>query len=39
MVKTTFFNGIKHPDIGILRGGKVEIVREFGYADYKARLA
>lgn len=39
MVKTTFFNGIQHPDIGILRDGKVEIVREFSYVDYKARLA
>jgi carboxynorspermidine decarboxylase len=39
MVKTSFFNGIQHPAIGILRNGKTEIVREFGYADYKGRLA
>jgi len=40
MVKTTFFNGIKHPDIGIRRkSGEIEIVREFNYEDYKNRLA
>jgi carboxynorspermidine decarboxylase len=39
MVKTTFFNGVRHPDIGILRNGKIEIVREFNYMDYKNRLA
>ncbi|HSR87797.1 MAG TPA: carboxynorspermidine decarboxylase [Pontiella sp.] len=39
MVKTTFFNGIQHPAIGILRDGKVETVREFSYQDYKHRLS
>ncbi|MBN2163058.1 MAG: carboxynorspermidine decarboxylase [Pontiellaceae bacterium] len=39
MVKTTFFNGIQHPDIAILRNGKIEVIRRFDYADYKARLA
>lgn len=39
MVKTSFFNGIQHPAIGILRNGNVEIVREFDYRDYKGRLA
>ena len=39
MVKTTFFNGIRHPDIGIKRDGKIEIVRTFNYDDYKGRLA
>ncbi len=39
MVKTTFFNGIQHPDIAILRNGKIDVVREFGYEDYKNRLA
>jgi carboxynorspermidine decarboxylase len=38
MVKTTFFNGIAHPDIGIKRGDKIEIVRCFDYVDYKGRL-
>jgi carboxynorspermidine decarboxylase len=39
MVKTTFFNGIQHPDIGIIRNGEVEITRSFNYEDYKGRLA
>lgn len=39
MVKTTFFNGIQHPSIAIKRGGKIEIVREFSYEDYKNRLS
>jgi carboxynorspermidine decarboxylase len=39
MVKTTFFNGVRHPDIAIRRNGKIEIIREFRYADYKRRLA
>jgi len=38
MVKTTFFNGIQHPDIAILRDEKTEVVRRFGYMDYKNRL-
>jgi carboxynorspermidine decarboxylase len=39
MVKTTFFNGIQHPDIAIQRGDELEVVRTFGYADYKQRLS
>jgi carboxynorspermidine decarboxylase len=39
MVKTTMFNGIKHPSIAIQRGNDVEIVREFHYEDYKNRLS
>ncbi|HNX53831.1 MAG TPA: carboxynorspermidine decarboxylase [Pontiellaceae bacterium] len=39
MVKTTMFNGIKHPSIAIQRGDNVEIVREFHYEDYKNRLS
>ena len=40
MVKTTTFNGVKHPDI-ILQGehGSLETIREFGYADFRDRLA
>ncbi|MEO0894941.1 MAG: carboxynorspermidine decarboxylase [Bacteroidota bacterium] len=39
-VKTTMFNGIKHPSLGILKkGGIFELVREFGYEDYKNRLS
>lgn len=39
MVKTTFFNGIRHPDIAIQRGDQIETVRRFSYGDYKHRLA
>ena len=40
MVKTTMFNGVRHPDICILReDGNLEIVRRFGYEDYKAKLS
>ncbi len=40
MVKTTTFNGVKHPSIGVLReDGGFEMVREFGYEDFKARLS
>ena len=39
MVKTTFFNGIQHPDIAILRDGKIDVIRRFGYEDFKNRLA
>lgn len=38
IVKTTMFNGVKHPSIGILReDGSFDVVREFTYADFKAR--
>lgn len=40
MVKTTFFNGVEHPGIGILReDGSFELVREFNYQDFKNRLS
>ncbi len=40
MVKTTTFNGVKHPPIALLRNdGTVETVREFGYADFRDRLS
>lgn len=39
MVKTTMFNGITHPALGMLhQDGKFEILREFGYDDYKNRM-
>ncbi len=39
MVKATTFNGIQLPAIAILRkDGTIEIVREFGYEDFKGRL-
>lgn len=38
-VKTTMFNGINHPSIALLHnGGKLEILREFGFEDYKNRM-
>jgi carboxynorspermidine decarboxylase len=38
-VKTTMFNGVKHPSIGMLHeDGKLEILRDFGYSDYKNRM-
>ncbi len=40
MVKTTFFNGVEHPAIAILReDGAVDIVRQFNYEDFKSRLS
>lgn len=40
MVKTTMFNGVSHPSIAIAHtNGEVEIVRRFGYEDYKNRMS
>jgi len=40
MVKTTTFNGVHHPSIGIwTNAGKFRLLREFGYSDYKNRLS
>lgn len=40
MVKNNTFNGVNLPSIGIIRkNGDLEIVKEFGYADYKTRLS
>lgn len=40
MVKTTTFNGVHHPSIGIWTSeGKFKLIREFGYEDYKNRLS
>ena len=40
MVKTTMFNGVHHPSIAIVhRDGSREIVRDFGYEDYKNRMS
>src|SRR5699024_4377211 len=39
MVKTNTFNGMRLPDIVLERAdGSCEIVREFGYEDFKMRL-
>ncbi len=40
MVKTTTFNGVTHPSIAILRpDGKLDVIRKFGYKDYRNRLS
>ena len=40
MVKTTMFNGVKHPPIVLQHAdGRLETLREFGYEDFKNRLA
>ena len=40
MVKTTMFNGVSHPSIGIwTKNNEFRLVREFGYEDYKMRLS
>ncbi len=38
-VKTNLFNGITHPSIGLLKvDNSLEILRKFGYEDYKNRM-
>ena len=41
MVKTTMFNGVKHPDIVRIdsTSGTWDLVRRFDYADYRNRLS
>ncbi|MFT2089990.1 carboxynorspermidine decarboxylase [Paraglaciecola sp. 2405UD69-4] len=40
MVKTTFFNGVEHPSIGLLRKDRsFELVRTFNYDDFKNKLS
>jgi len=40
MVKTTTFNGVHHPSIGIwTKDGKFRLIKEFSYSDYKNRLS
>lgn len=40
MVKTTMFNGISHPSIAIYtQDGELNVVRRFGYEDYKNRMS
>lgn len=40
MVKTTFFNGVKHPSIAIWKeDGNLILLRQFGYEDYKGKLS
>ena len=38
-VKTNTFNGVTHPSIYIKRmDGTMELLREFGYSDYRQRM-
>lgn len=40
MVKTTTFNGVKHPPIALQHeDGRIEIIREFSYEDFRDRLS
>ncbi|MEG2337279.1 MAG: carboxynorspermidine decarboxylase [Bacteroidales bacterium] len=39
MVKTSMFNGVKHPAICIAKEGEAIYVKEFLYTDYKQRLS
>ena len=41
MVKTSTFNGVRHPSIAIAdpATGAIKVVRQFGYADYRDRLS
>lgn len=40
MVKTTMFNGVTHPSIGIWnKENEFKLIRKFGYEDYKNRMS
>ncbi|MFB6342889.1 carboxynorspermidine decarboxylase [Saccharicrinis sp. FJH62] len=40
MVKTTMFNGVPHPSIGIIHNDEnFELIRTFNYQDFKSRLS
>lgn len=40
MVKTTMFNGVSHPSIGIwTKQNEFRLIREFGYEDFKGRMS
>jgi carboxynorspermidine decarboxylase len=40
MVKTSFFNGVEHPAIGIIQSsGKFTLVKTFTYDDFRNRLS
>jgi carboxynorspermidine decarboxylase len=40
MVKTTTFNGVKHPAIALQHeDGTIEVIREFKYEDFRDRLS
>ncbi|MEI8087804.1 MAG: carboxynorspermidine decarboxylase, partial [Paludibacter sp.] len=40
MVKTTMFNGVTHPSLGIWKmKNEFKLIRKFGYEDYRNRLS
>ena len=40
MVKNNTFNGMPLPDIAVMHeGGECEVIRHFGYEDFKSRLS
>ena len=40
IVKTTTFNGVRHPSIGIWTSdNKFRLIKKFGYRDYRNRLS
>ncbi|MCL1957221.1 MAG: carboxynorspermidine decarboxylase [Fibromonadales bacterium] len=39
MVKTTFFNGVKHPSIGIWKDNKFNLVKKFSYESFRDKLS
>lgn len=40
MVKTTFFNGVQHPHIGLLKeSGEFQLVKSFSYDEFRGRLS
>ncbi len=40
MVKTTMFNGVSHPSIAICHtDDEIEVIKRFGYEDYKNRMS
>ena len=39
-VKTTMFNGVTHPGIGLwTKDERFQLIRRFGYEDYKSRMS
>lgn len=38
MVKTTFFNGVRHPNIGVFENGEFKLLRTFTYEQFKDKL-
>jgi carboxynorspermidine decarboxylase len=39
-VKTTMFNGVSHPSIGLwTQDGEFKLYKRYGYEDYKNRMS